>query len=83
MIREPSSPSGTRAVAIANTTAGPSDQASCAVPTWRARLACGACSAMYVQATGTPAPTAMPVRITPSTSIHAWAAKTTNRVPTM
>ena len=46
MSRDPSSPSGASPAARANPISGPTDQASWAVPTCRARSMAGACSAM-------------------------------------
>ncbi len=67
--RLPSRPSGTTRIASAKPTIGPIDQASCAVPTCRARPFAGASSAMNVHEAGTPAPTASPVITKAASSI--------------
>src|SRR5690606_29810646 len=80
---EPNNPSGAKTTARKKVTIGPIDHASCAVPTCAARFSFGDSSAIYVQETGTPAPTAIPVTIVPINNIGKLTETAINSTPTI
>src|SRR5699024_9532185 len=80
---DPNNPNGAAVTARKKVIIEPIDHANCAVPTCAARLFSGDSSAINVQDTGTPAPTATPVIIVPINNIGKLTESAINRMPTI